>query len=74
MQHFGLLVEGMENAISRAEADGFSVIMDDSGFGPDGNGHYSYLDTEELLEVTLELISRPKRRHPPEKVYPPEDQ
>jgi catechol 2,3-dioxygenase-like lactoylglutathione lyase family enzyme len=73
VQHFGLLVENMEDALARAEAEGFRVIMDGSGFGPDGDGHYAYLDTEELLGVTLELISRPKRRHPPEKVYPPED-
>lgn len=73
VQHFGLLVEDMEDALARADVEGFHVIMEGSGFGPDGDGHYAYLDTEELLGVTLELISRPKRRHPPEKVYPPED-
>ena len=73
VQHFGLLVEDMEDALARTEVEGFRVIMEGSGFGPDGDGHYAYLDTEELLGVTLELISRPKRRHPPEKVYPPED-
>lgn len=74
VHHFGLLVEDMEDAIAKAEAEGFSMIMNGSGFGPDGDGHCAYLDTEELLGVTLELISRPKRRYPSEKIYPPEDQ
>ncbi len=73
VQHFGLLVDDMEEAIAKTEEAGFHVIMDGSGFGPDGDGHYAYLDTEELLGVTLELISRPERRHPPEKIYPPEE-
>ena len=47
------------------------MTMDGSGFGLDGDGHYAYLDTEDRLGVTLELIERPKRRHQPEAVYPP---
>ncbi len=38
--------------------------MDGAGFGPDGDGHYAYLDTEDLISTTLELIERPKRRPP----------
>ena len=45
--------------------------MDGAGFGVDGVGWYAYLDTEARLGVTLELIQRPKRRHPPERVFPP---
>jgi len=71
--HYGLLVDDMQEALAEAEGAGFSVIMDGSGFGPDGDGHYAYLDTEEKLGVILELIQRPKRRHPPEKVYPPRE-
>jgi methylmalonyl-CoA/ethylmalonyl-CoA epimerase len=47
------------------------MIMDGAGFGLDGDGHYAYLDTEAMLGVTLELIQRPMRRRPPEKIYPP---
>jgi catechol 2,3-dioxygenase-like lactoylglutathione lyase family enzyme len=72
IHHFGLLVEDMQTAIAQVEAAGFKVIMDGSGFGPDGDGHYAYLDTEGQLGITLELIERPKRRFPPEKIYPPE--
>ncbi len=72
VQHLGVLVDDMEAAIRKAEDAGFPMIMDGSGFGPDGDGHYAYLDTEELLGTTLELIQRPKGRKIPEKIYPPE--
>jgi methylmalonyl-CoA/ethylmalonyl-CoA epimerase len=72
VQHLGVLVEDMQAAIAQAQAAGFKVLMDGSGFGPDGDGHYAYLDTEERFGVTYELIERPKRRYPPEKVFPPE--
>jgi methylmalonyl-CoA/ethylmalonyl-CoA epimerase len=71
--HYGLVVDDMQAALKQAEAAGFRVIMDGSGFGPDGDGHYAYLDTEEKLGIILELIERPKRRYPPEKIYPPEE-
>jgi hypothetical protein len=71
VQHLGVLVDDMEAALAQAEAAGFRMIMDGSGFGLDGDGHYAYLDTEKDYGITFELIRRPKRRHPPEKVYPP---
>ncbi len=74
VQHLGVLVDDMESAIKEAEEAGFPMIMDGSGFGPDGDGHYAYLDTETLLGTTLELIQRPKGRKKPEKIYPPEEQ
>jgi catechol 2,3-dioxygenase-like lactoylglutathione lyase family enzyme len=73
VQHLGVLVDDMAEAIAQAEAAGLRMIMDGSGFGPDGDGHYAYIDTAAVYGVTLELIERPARRHPPEKVYPPED-
>ena len=72
IQHLGVLVEDMAAALEQAREAGFTVTMDGSGFGPDGDGHYAYLDTGEYLGFTLELIQRPKRRYPPEKIYPPE--
>ena len=42
-------------------------------FGLDGDGHYAYLDTEDTLGTTYELICRPERRMKPERVYPPEE-
>jgi hypothetical protein len=73
VHHFGLLVEDMQESISQAEAVGLAMIQDGAGFGLDGDGHYAYLDTEDHIGVTLELIERPKGRVPPERVYPPEE-
>ena len=72
IQHLGLLVDDMAAAIAQAEAAGIPMIMDGAGFGVDGDGHYAYLDTEELFGTTLELIARPRQKPEPEKVYPPE--
>ena len=73
VHHFGVLVDDMEEAIAQAEAAGLKMTMDGAGFGRDGDGHYAYLDTEDKLGVTIELIERPTGRMPPEKVYPSED-
>ena len=74
VHHFGVLVEDMEEAIAQAEAAGLTMTMDGAGFGLDGDGHYAYLDTEDKIGVTIELIERPKGRVPPERVYPPENE
>jgi len=47
------------------------MIQDGSGFGKEDDGHYAYLDTEDIIGVTLEFIERPKERVQPEKIYPP---
>jgi len=70
VQHLGLVVPDMEAALAQARAAGLSVVMDGAGFGLDGDGWYAYLDTEERVGVTLELVQRPARRRPPEKVFP----
>jgi len=71
VHHFGILVENMEDALAQAHSAGFDMIQDGSGFGLHGDGHYAYLETEESLGVTLELIVRPKARIKPENIYPP---
>lgn len=72
VHHFGLLVDDMPSAMAEAQAAGYKVIQDGSGFGLEGDGHYAYLDTEDTLHVTLELIEQPEKRHEPEAIYPPE--
>ena len=74
VQHFGVLVDDMRAAIAQAEANGFSMTQDGSGFGLDGDGHYAYLDTEDDIGITIELIERPKGRVTPEKIYPPDEE
>ena len=72
VHHFGVLVENMESAIAEAAACGLTMTQDGSGFGLDGDGHYAYLDTEDKIGVTMELIERPQGRAKPEKIYPPQ--
>jgi methylmalonyl-CoA epimerase len=73
VHHFGVLVDDIAEALAEARAAGLVMTMDGAGFGRDGDGRYAYLDTEDRLGVTVELIERPKGRVPPEKVYPPEN-
>ena len=73
IHHLGVLVDDMAEAIAQAEAAGIAMVQDGAGFGPDGDGHYAYLDTEEAIGTTIELIERPKGRKEPEKVYPAEE-
>ncbi len=73
IQHLGVLVEDVHEAIAQAEAAGLRMVQDGAGFGPDGDGHYAYLDTEDAIGTTIELIQRPKGRRRPEKIYPAEE-
>ena len=71
VHHFGVLVDNMQEALAEAEAAGLMMTQDGAGFGQDGDGHYAYLDTEDKIGVTIELIERPKGRVEPEEVrYP----
>ncbi|HEC61209.1 MAG TPA: VOC family protein [bacterium] len=72
IHHLGVLVEDMGQALTLAEEAGFAMTQDGSGFGGGGDGHYAYLDTEDAIGTTIELIDRPQERMPPEKIYPPE--
>jgi methylmalonyl-CoA/ethylmalonyl-CoA epimerase len=72
VHHFGILVEDMEDALLQAYTTGLNMTQDGSGFGLHGDGHYAYLDTEDSLGFTLELIQRPSARVKPEKIYPPD--
>ena len=71
IQHLGVLVEDMDVALADAAEAGLTMTMDGSGFGLDGDGHFAYLDTEADFGFVLELIERPRRRLPPEKIFPP---
>jgi hypothetical protein len=73
VHHLGVLTDNMPESLKLAKECGLEMTQDGAGFGPDNDGHYAYLDTEKLLGTTIELIERPKRRNPPEKIYPPEE-
>lgn len=70
VHHFGLAVDDMREALAIVRKAGIRVSMEGGGYGPDGDGHFAFLDTERLVGITLELMQRPKRRHPPRKIYP----
>ncbi|MDR0361539.1 MAG: VOC family protein [Planctomycetota bacterium] len=70
VQHLGVLTENMAESLRQAGEAGLAMTMDGSGFGLDGDGHYAYLDTEDLVGITFELIERPKGRRTPEGTYP----
>lgn len=72
VHHLGILTQNMHDSIQQAKKAGFRMTMDGAGFGPDDDGHYAYLDTEDAIGTTIELIERPKRRNPPERIYPEE--
>jgi catechol 2,3-dioxygenase-like lactoylglutathione lyase family enzyme len=74
VHHLGILVDDMKDALAQTNSAGLNMIQDGSGFGLDGDGYYAYLETEEALGVTLELIQRPKARVKPEKIYPPDSE
>jgi hypothetical protein len=67
-----VLVDDMQAALAEVEAAGLMMTMDGAGFGRDGDGHYAYLDTEDKIGVTMELIERSKGRATPESVYQPQ--
>ena len=74
IHHLGVLVDDMESAIAECEKAGLKMTMDGKGFGLAGDGHYAYLDTDDLIGTTIELIERPKGgRKVPEKVWPPQE-
>ncbi len=72
IHHLSVITDNMAEALTKAEEAGFAMIQDGAGFGPD-DGHCAYLDTEDAIGTAIELIERPQRRNPPEKVYQPQE-
>ena len=70
VQHLGIVVQDMEAANKEAQGKGFQIIQEGAGFGPDGDGHYAYINSEKDFSVIFELIERPIQRHLPDKVFP----
>jgi hypothetical protein len=70
LHHVGVVVDDMEAAIAQAEAAGLAVTQHGAGYGLDGDGQFTYLDTEDQLGMIVELLQLPKRRIQPDKTYP----
>jgi methylmalonyl-CoA/ethylmalonyl-CoA epimerase len=74
VQHLGVFVPNLAEAVKEAEAAGFKVIQSGRGFGAKGDGGYAYLDTADQVGTIYELIEIPQQRRPPERWYPFEPQ
>ena len=72
VHHLGVQVDDADAAIALAKGFGIEMLQDGSGFGCEGDGHFAYLDTEEAIGVMIELREAPRKRYPPERIYPPE--
>ena len=48
-----LILSGREGDVDEAAAAGLTMTQDGAGFGRDGDGHYAYLNTEEMIGVAL---------------------
>jgi len=70
IHHFGVFVPKLDEAVAKAQAAGFAVIMSGHGTGVQDDGGYAYLGTEDQLGAIFELIELPSQRQPPEEIYP----
>jgi 4-hydroxyphenylpyruvate dioxygenase-like putative hemolysin len=73
LHHIAVQVEDMEAAINQAEVAGLTVAQYGEGYGRDGDGSFAYLDTEEVIGTTVELLQRPECKREPDRIYPPAD-
>lgn len=69
IHHFGVFVPNLEEGIAKASAAGFEVLMSGQGTGPNGDGGFAYLGTEDSLTALFELIEAPSVRYPPEEIF-----
>jgi len=70
IQHFGIAVPDIKKSLEIVRSLGINIAMEGEGYGLDGDGHFAYLDTFDLVGITIELMQRPKRRKKPLKIYP----
>ena len=69
LQHLGIYVEDMEEALKNVRQADFEVEMEGGGQGLDGDGRFCYLNTESTCGICYELIERPRCRPEPEAIY-----
>jgi hypothetical protein len=59
VHHVGAVVDSVDDACTAAEAAGIAIVSRGSGFGPDVDGSFAYLDTRATLGVLLEVFEPP---------------
>ena len=70
VQHLGIFVDNLDQAVAEAQAAGFKVIQSGRAYGVHGDGGFAYLDTADELGTIYELIEIPSERKPPERIWP----
>lgn len=70
IHHFGMFIPSVAEAIAEAQALGFEVVQSGFGTGPQGDGGFAYIDTEDAFGALFELIEAPKERYAPQEIYP----
>ncbi len=68
--HLGVNVADTAEICRKAAELGIETIMEGKGFGIDGDGHFAYLDTKDILGVIIELREIPKHRRAPHWTFP----
>lgn len=67
--HIGTFTKTIDADVAALEARGMSVSQWGRGYGLDGDGGFTYLDSLEQIGVVLELIEIPKRRRTPDREW-----
>ncbi len=70
LHHLGFWVDSMAGAIESMASAGYELIQSGAGYGLDGDGGYSYFDTERDFGVLLEAIEVPSRRREADFTWP----
>ncbi|MHB1133196.1 MAG: VOC family protein [Chloroflexota bacterium] len=71
VQHLGVIVPNLEQAVAEAQGAGYRVIQSGHGYGVRGDGGFAYLDTLAELGTIIEMVEIPVERIAPEYLYPP---
>jgi len=70
MQHLGVFVDNIAEAIAVLRGEGYEVVMSGGGHGLHGDGAFAYMGTEGDLAAMFELIQPPSARREPDSTYP----
>jgi hypothetical protein len=70
LHHLGFWVDSIDEATEQMAAAGYPPIQSGAGYGLDGDGAYTYFDTEGDLGVILEAVELVSRRREPDFTWP----
>lgn len=71
LHHVGVRVDSIRDLTAEMTTAGYAVLQSGHGYGLDGDGGFAYFDTLDDLGIIIEGIEVPRRRRPPDGVWPP---